>query len=33
MEDLRAMEESLNSTIDPACLQEPPLAIDMINRK
>lgn len=24
------MEETLNSTIDPACLQEPPLAIDVI---
>ncbi|XP_008294813.1 organic solute transporter subunit alpha-like [Stegastes partitus] len=24
------MEESLNGTIDPACLQEPPLAMDMI---
>lgn len=27
------MEETLNSTIDPACLQEPPLAMDMIKRK
>ncbi|XP_017273666.1 organic solute transporter subunit alpha-like [Kryptolebias marmoratus] len=32
MEDLRAMEESLNGTIDPACLQEPPLAMDMIKQ-
>ncbi|XP_070699884.1 organic solute transporter subunit alpha-like [Pempheris klunzingeri] len=27
-----AMEEALNSTIDPACLQEPPLAIDVIKQ-
>ncbi|KAM9348712.1 organic solute transporter subunit alpha-like [Symphorus nematophorus] len=26
------MEETLNSTIDPACLQEPPLAIDVIKQ-
>ncbi|XP_035522035.1 organic solute transporter subunit alpha-like [Morone saxatilis] len=26
------MEESLNATIDPACLQEPPLAIDVIKQ-
>ncbi|XP_040006969.1 organic solute transporter subunit alpha-like [Xiphias gladius] len=26
------MEEALNSTIDPACLQEPPLAIDVIKQ-
>ncbi|XP_076024953.1 organic solute transporter subunit alpha-like [Genypterus blacodes] len=26
------MEESLNRTIDPACLQEPPLAIDVIKQ-
>ncbi|XP_044077574.1 organic solute transporter subunit alpha-like [Siniperca chuatsi] len=26
------MEEPLNSTIDPACLQEPPLAIDVIEQ-
>lgn len=26
------MEELLNGTIDPACLQEPPLAIDMIKQ-
>lgn len=29
-EYLPAMEEALNSTIDPACLQEPPLAFDVI---
>lgn len=32
-EQLRAMEQALNSTIHPACLQEPPLAIDVIKRK
>ncbi|KAM9331727.1 organic solute transporter subunit alpha-like [Pholidichthys leucotaenia] len=26
------MEDNLNGTIDPACLQEPPLAIDMIRQ-
>ncbi|XP_040036250.1 organic solute transporter subunit alpha [Gasterosteus aculeatus] len=26
------MEETLNSTIDPACLQEPPLAMDVIKQ-
>ncbi|XP_041865199.1 organic solute transporter subunit alpha-like [Melanotaenia boesemani] len=26
------MEESLNSTVDPACLQEPPLAMDVIRQ-
>uniref|UniRef100_A0A3Q0QUA8 Organic solute transporter subunit alpha-like n=1 Tax=Amphilophus citrinellus TaxID=61819 RepID=A0A3Q0QUA8_AMPCI len=26
------MEETLNGTIDPACLQEPPLAMDMIKQ-
>ncbi|KAI3373620.1 hypothetical protein L3Q82_022218 [Scortum barcoo] len=26
------MEEAINSTIDPACLQEPPLAIDVIKQ-
>ncbi|XP_030602749.1 organic solute transporter subunit alpha-like [Archocentrus centrarchus] len=26
------MEEALNGTIDPACLQEPPLAMDMIKQ-
>lgn len=32
-EELRAMEQALNSTIHPACLQEPPLAIEVIKRK
>ncbi|KAM7397953.1 hypothetical protein PAMA_006022 [Pampus argenteus] len=29
---MHAMEEELNGTIDPACLQEPPLAIDVIKQ-
>lgn len=32
-EYLHTMEETLNGTIHPACLQEPPLAIDVIRRK
>lgn len=31
-EYLRAMEETINSTIHPSCLQEPPLAIDVIKQ-
>eukprot|EP00064_Thunnus_orientalis_P012067 superscaffoldBa00001807_g12101 len=31
-EYLHTMEEALNGTIDPACLQEPPLAIDVIKQ-
>lgn len=35
LERLPAMEEldTLNGTIDPACLQQPPLAIDIIKRE
>ena len=33
MEDPLVMEEQYNGTIDPACLQEPPLAHDVIKRK
>lgn len=35
LERLPTMEEleALNSTIDPACLQDPPLAIDIIKRE
>lgn len=32
-EELWAMDQTLNGTIHPACLQEPPLAMDVINRK
>lgn len=35
LERLLAMEEldTLNGTIDPACLQQPPLAVDIIKRE
>ncbi|KAM9728188.1 organic solute transporter subunit alpha-like [Menidia menidia] len=32
MEDQLVMEEMYNGTIDPACLQEPPLALDVIKQ-